>query len=162
MRGRYGSWIAAIGLAATAACGSSSSSVPAAAPAPSGPGFFITISGMAFSPLDLHVPAGASVTVLNQDGSTAHSVTSEATQNAFAPGAVSGVSFDTGLFTGTKTFTIPATAPSGTVIPYFCMNHRSAMVTPNGAITIDPAAVPTTAPGGGAPGGGGGGGGGGY
>lgn len=159
MRGRLGSWLAAVGLAAAAACGSSSSTSPGASPAPTGQGFFITISGMSFSPLDLHVPAGATVTVVNQDGATAHSVTSEARPGAFTPGAVSGVSFDTGSFAGTKTFTLPASAPSGTVIPYFCTVHGSTMATPNGAITIDPAAAPTTAPG---SGGGGGGGGGGY
>jgi plastocyanin len=98
---------------------------------------------MAFSPLDLHVPAGATVTVVNQDG-IQHSVTSEASQNAFTKGAVGGVSFDTGPFTGTQMFTIPANAPTGTVIPYFCTIHLATMATPNGAITIDPNAAGTT------------------
>ncbi len=146
------SLLAVLGVAA-AACGSSSTA-PAPAPVPQGPGFFITISGMAFSPLNLHVPPGATVTVLNQDG-ILHSVTSESSPNAFTPGSVGGVSFDTGQFTGTKTFTIPGTAASGTVIPYFCTFHRNTMATPNGSITIDPSAVATTAPGGGGGGGGG-------
>ncbi len=139
------------------ACGSSSDG-SSAAPPPQASGFFITISGLAFSPLDLRVPPGATVTVLNQDGMV-HSVTSEASPNAFVPGSVSGVSFDTGQFTGTRTFTVPQSATTGTVVPYFCTSHLGAMATPNGSITIDPAAVATTAPG---SGGGGGGGGGGY
>jgi hypothetical protein len=32
----------------------------------------------------------------------------------FTPGSVSGVSFDTGAFTGTATFAIPSSATSGT------------------------------------------------
>jgi plastocyanin len=155
MRGSLRPWLAALGVV-VAACGSSSS---AGAPAPQGPGFFITISGMSFAPLDLHVPPGGTVTVINQDA-MAHSVTSEATPSAFAHAAVSGVSFDTGQFTGTRTFTVPGAAPSGTVVPYFCTAHLGTMTTPNGAITIDPAAVATAAPGSG--GGGAGGGGGGY
>jgi plastocyanin len=164
-------WIAAsIAVAfAVAACGSSSnSSMPAPAAPPASPaspttGFFITISGMAFSPLDLHVPPGGTVTVVNQDG-IPHSVTSEASPNAFVAGSVAGVSFDTGLFTGTKTFTIPSTAAAGTAVPYFCMNHRNTMATPNGTITIDPSAAATSGPssGGGTGGGGMGGGGSGY
>jgi hypothetical protein len=72
---------------------------------------------------------------------------------------VAGVSFDTGPFTGTRTFTLPGAAPAGTVVPYFCTVHLGTMATPNGTITVDPAAVPTTAPGSSAPVGGGGGGG---
>jgi plastocyanin len=149
--------------AVAAACGSSSS--PAPAPAPQGPGFFITISNLAFSPADLRVPPGATVTVLNGDGMP-HSVTSEAHANDFTPGAVGGISFDTGAFTGTKTFTIPSGAAANTVVPYYCTVHKGTMATPNASLTIDPSAVPTTAPGGSGggagPGGGGGGGGGGY
>jgi plastocyanin len=100
---------------------------------------------MAFSPLDLHVPPGATVTVLNLDG-MAHSVTSEATPNAFTRGSVSGISFDTGQFIGTRTFAIPGTATNGTVVPYYCTFHTSTMVTPNGSVTIDPTAVATTPP----------------
>lgn len=143
-----------------AGCGSSSSSSPA--PPPQGSGFFITISSLAFSPLDLRVPPGATVTVVNRDG-MAHSVTSEAHANDFTPGAVGGVAFDTGPFTGTRTFTIPSSAAANTVVPYYCTVHRGAMATPNGTLTIDPTATATTAPGGGGGGsGGGGGGGGGY
>lgn len=125
---------------ATLACGSSSS-----APALPASGFFIVISNMSFQPLDLHVPAGGTVTVVNEDP-MAHSVTSEATPGAYTRGSVGGVSFDTSPFTGVRSFTIPAGAASGTVIPFFCQVHTSTMNTPNGAITIDPSALPTTAP----------------
>ncbi len=140
------------------ACGSSSSS--SAAPPPQASGFVITISGMAFSPVDLRVPPGATVTVVNRDGMT-HSVTSEAHSNDFTPGSVSGIAFDTGAFTGTRTFTVPGGAAANTVVPYYCTVHRGTMATPNATITIDPSAAGTTAPGGGG-GTGGGGGGGGY
>jgi len=86
--------------------------------------------------------------VVNDDGMP-HSVTSEATQNAFTPGSVSGISFDTGAFTGSRTFSIPSNAASGTVIPFFCTVHRGTMNTPNGSITIDPTATATTSSGGG-------------
>jgi plastocyanin len=143
--------IAALSISA-AACGGGYGSSPAAA-APAG-GFVITIAGMSFSPLDLRVPPGATVTVVNRDPEV-HSVTSEATPNAFVAGSVAGVSFDTGQFTGTRSFTIPAGAPDGTVVPYFCSSHLAAMNTPTGTITVDAAAQPAApappppAPGGG-------------
>jgi plastocyanin len=140
--------VLAVAALATA-CGGTSSSTTSSS------GFTITISNLAFSPLDLAVPPGATVTVVNRD-SMAHTVTSESAPNAFVPGAVAGVSFDTGAFTGTKTFTIPTSAPDGTVVPYFCSIHRSTMATPNGQITVRVGAQPP------ASGGGGGGGGGGY
>jgi plastocyanin len=93
----------------------------------------ITISGFAFHPSNLTVAAGSTVVVLNKDGAP-HSVTSEATAGEFKPDAVEGVQFDTGPFVGTATFTIPADAPSGLVIPYFCTVHGSMMGT--GTITI--------------------------
>jgi plastocyanin len=158
MRVTISAALAVLALAAAGCGGSSSSSSPAPAPSPQA-GFVITISGLAFSPLNLHVPPGATVTVVNQDGMP-HSVTSETAPNAFTPGAASGVRFDTGAFTGTRTFTIPANAPSGAAIPYYCIPHLATMVTPNGTITIDPSAAGTTS--GGGPGSGGGGGGTGY
>jgi plastocyanin len=138
--------VAAVFAAAIAGCGPTTSSSPA--PPPTTSGFTITISNLSFSPLNLHVPPGGTVTVVNQD-SVVHSVTSEASPNAFTNGSVSGIAFDTGLFTGTRTFTIPANAPTGAVVPYFCMNHRGMMNTPNGSITIDPTATATTSSGGG-------------
>ncbi len=134
-----------------ASCGGSSSPAPSS----SASGFFITIFNMSFSPLNLHAPPGATVTVINDDGID-HSVTSEASANAFTFGSVAGISFNTGPFTGTKSFTLPSNAPNGSVIPYFCTVHKSMMNTPNGSITIDSSAVPTSPPG--TPAGGGGGG----
>jgi plastocyanin len=98
---------------------------------------------MAFSPLNLHVPAGATVSVVNMDG-VQHSVTSETAPNMFTPGSVGGVQFDTGLFLGTHSFSIPANAATGTAVPYYCKNHTNTMVTPTGTITIDPSAAGTT------------------
>jgi plastocyanin len=143
-----------LGLAISigAGCGGGSSSTPAASAPPSG--FFITISGMSFSPLDLHAPAGATITVINRDAED-HSVTSEASPNAFTPAPASGVSFDTGAFIGTRQFTLPPNAPNGAVVPYFCTVHKAVMVTPNGSITIDASAMASSAPGGGGGGGGG-------
>jgi plastocyanin len=158
--------VVGLGAIIAMACGGSSSSSPAPAPpptpaAPAAGGFVITIQNLSFSPLNLHAPPGATVTVVNNDGATSHSVTSEARANAFTPAAVGGVSFDTGIFTGTKTFTLPANAPNGTAIPYYCRNHMADMVTPTGTLTIDSSAqggaaptTPTTpmAPGPGSPG----------
>ena len=119
------------------ACGGSStpaSSLP--------PGYSITITNMSFSPLNLAAPAGATVTVLNRDAMT-HSVTQQAAAAAFTLGAPSGTTpFDTGLFTGTRTFTLPAGLADGTVLHYYCSNHTSTMLTPNGTITIAAAAQP--------------------
>jgi plastocyanin len=132
---------------AVAGCGGGTtyggSAAPAPTPAAPTTGATITISGMAFSPLDLHVPAGGTVTVVNRDG-VQHSVTSETAANMFTPGSVGGVQFDTGLFVGTHTFSIPANAATGTVVPYYCRNHLNTMVTPTGTITIDPSATTTT------------------
>ena len=135
----------AAALALAAGCGSSSSSSPAPAPTPTDSGFFITISGYAFSPANLHVPPGGTVTVVNLDATT-HSVTSESAPNAFTPGSFNGVQFNTGAFTGTKTFVIPSSAASGTAIPYYCIPHTSMMVPANGTITVDPNAATTSAP----------------
>ena len=65
----------------------------------------------------------------NQDG-YAHSVTSESSLDSFQNGAVNGVSFDTGTFTGTRSFTISADAPVGTVVHYYCSAHTSSMSQP--------------------------------
>jgi hypothetical protein len=56
--------------------------------------------------------------------------------NDFTLGGVNGVMFDTGIIPagGNATITIPATATPGTVIPYFCKVHTSAM--PQGMLTI--------------------------
>ncbi len=139
----------AVMFAATGCGGSSSSS----SSRPTAPGFYIQIRGMAFNPVNLEAPAGATITVLNDDG-IAHSVTSEAMAGAFTPGAVAGVSFDTGRFTGNMSFTLPSGVPEHTVIPYYCTVHTSTMATPTGTITINAMAQPHAPPAG--PGGGGG------
>ena len=127
------------------ALGCGSSSAPAAPVLPTS-GFFITISNLTYSPSSLHAPPGATVTVVNLD-STPHSVTSESTANAFTPGSVSGIAFDTGAFTGGSVgFTLPANAPNGTVIPFYCTVHLSMMSPANGSITIDTSAQPTAPP----------------
>jgi plastocyanin len=134
--------LAVAACAFVAACGSST-------PSTSPSGFTITISSFSFSPLNLNAPPGATVTVVNDDN-TPHSVTSETAPETFTPGAVRGVSFDTGPFTGQASFTLPSSAPNGTVIPYYCSVHKSAMTTRTGTITIQV----TAAPDGGAPDGG--------
>ncbi len=135
---------------ALASCGgsmtSNSNGTPAATSTNNATANLITISGMAFSPARLQVMPGATVTVKNLD-SMQHSVTSEATVNAFRPGAVAGISFNTAPFMGQTTFMIPAGAAVGTVIPYFCTVHTSTMATPNGEIEIATAAsTPTPTP----------------
>lgn len=131
-------------IAVAAGCGGSSSS----SSHPGTPGFYISISNLSFSPLNLHAPAGATVTVINND-SIAHTVTSGAMPGAFTPGSVAGVSFDTGPFTGTASFTLASGVAQGTVIPFYCSVHKGTMNTPNGAITIDDSAMPAPPPGGG-------------
>lgn len=108
------------------------------------PGYYITVSNMTFSPLNLNVPPGATVNVL---ASAEHSVTSQATAGAFTPGAVAGISFDTGVFVGQRSFPIPSSAADGTVIPYYCSNHLGTMVTPNGTITVRAGTAPSPPPG---------------
>jgi plastocyanin len=146
--------LAALAVTAAAGCGGGSSygggtvtSTGNGTPAggTTAAGFVITIAGLRFSPVNLAVPPGTTVTVINDD-SMLHSVTSEATAGSFTKGSVAGVSFDTGEFTGQRTFTIPATATAGTVIPYYCVVHTSTMATPNGTITIDPNAGSSSVP----------------
>ncbi len=131
---------------------STTDGAPTATPTSSAPtnataaGFAITIQNMGFTPLNLAVPAGATVTVVNLDG-MAHSLTSEPRAGSYTRGAPSGLTpFDTGTFSsGQKTIIVPANAAAGTVIPYFCTVHTSTMTTPNGTITIDPNAKPAAA-----------------
>lgn len=95
----------------------------------------ITIANYLYSPSNLSVKAGATVTVVNDDG-TQHSVTSQTAFGNFVLGAVSGVQFDTTPFTNTTTFSISASAPAGTVVPYFCTVHKGTMGMGQGQITI--------------------------
>jgi plastocyanin len=148
MRQSKGALAIAFAFAFLGACGGTMSSnnspssggatTPATAPTSA---LVITIQSLNFLPLNVTVPPGATITVRNLDG-ILHSVTSEAAMGNYSPGAVNGVSFDTGLFsTGDKTITIPANAAPGTVVPYFCRFHLSMM--PQGTITVQ---AGTTAP----------------
>jgi len=137
-------------VATLAACGGSSTTGTTLPP-----GYYITITGMAYAPLNLAVPSGGTVSVVNRDAMP-HSVTSQAAPGSFTPGASAGTPFDTGLFTGLKTFTVPAGLADGTVLHYYCTSHGSLMLTPNGTITIQAAAQPGPSPGGGGGGLGGG------
>jgi plastocyanin len=131
--------ILALVLAAlSAACGSAGGGGAAPPPGGGGPAT-ITIRAFTFNPANLTVAPGATVTVVNEDG-TAHSVTSQAAPGQFTPGSVAGISFDTGPFTGTRSFSIPANAPDGTVVPYFCEVHRRDMLNA-GQITVSAAAI---------------------
>jgi plastocyanin len=151
---------AALLVAATAAVGCSGSSNNPAANEPGG--YTISIANMAWSPANLTVPAGATVTVVNNDGFP-HTVTSESAKGQFTPGSVSGVSFDTGSFNGTASFRLPDSIADGTVIPYYCAIHKGSMVPADGTITIKASAAGGAGGGGsggapgaaGAPGGGG-------
>ena len=95
----------------------------------------ITIQNNAYSPSNLDVSPGDTVTVINQDA-VPHSVTSQSATGNFTPGAVNGVAFDTGVFAAnaTATFTIPASAPANTVVPYYCTVHLQGMG--QGTVTI--------------------------
>jgi plastocyanin len=95
----------------------------------------ITIQDFAYSPADLRVAPGATVTVRNLD-SALHSVTSESKPGSYTPGSVAGVSFDTGTFPREeRTFKVPSNAPLGTVVPYYCTVHKGTMRN-EGRITI--------------------------
>lgn len=75
---------------------------------------------------------------MTNSDSIPHTVTSESADDAFTPGAVNGVSFDTGTIGGhaSTNFTIPNDAPSGTVIPFYCAFHTSMMSPANGHSTV--------------------------
>ncbi len=134
------------GLALLAACGGGGSGNGGGGTTGSQPGFFIVIRNMTFTPTQLDVPPGATVTVVNMD-TIPHTVTSQASAGAFTPGAVAGISFDTGAFTNaTKTFTLPANAAEGTVIPYYCKIHTAAMNPPSPTIRVDSSAQPSPMP----------------
>lgn len=141
-------WVAAraavaVVLAGALAVGCGDDDAPASQGGP--PGFYILVSNSRFSPLELAVPPGRTVTVVNADAML-HSVTSQATAGAFVPGGVSGIAFDTGEFTGTRTFTVPSGAAEGTIVPYYCRTHTSTMGTPNATIVIRASAQPGPAP----------------
>ncbi|HUK65755.1 MAG TPA: hypothetical protein VLV17_02925 [Anaeromyxobacteraceae bacterium] len=90
-------------------------------------GYLITIENLAFTPQHLEAPPGATVLVLNLDPFE-HWVRSEAAPESYVFGAVNGVSFDTGPFESATAFSIPQSAPIGTVVPYYCQIHEASML----------------------------------
>lgn len=118
-----------------AACGGDDDDDGGPSPAPSPPSeAVLTIQNLTFSPANLAVRPGQTVRVRNLDAMT-HSVTSQTEPNTFVPGAVAGVSFDTGNFTGETTFVLSPSAPVGTLISYFCRTHPGSMAN-TGVITV--------------------------
>ena len=87
----------------------------------------VTILNYTYAPRRIAVWAGGAVLIRNYDA-VRHTVTSEAAAGSHLPGAVNGVSFDTGPFLGDRVITIPAGAPVGTVVPYYCQLHGGAML----------------------------------
>jgi plastocyanin len=124
-------------LGAACACGDTSVSGPIPPNSPAV--FIITIQNFRFTPEHLAVTPGAAVLVRNMDDA-AHSVTSAAAPGTYVFGGVNGVEFDTGPFhKGDRTFTVPATAPVGTVVPYFCIVSRNAMLDAADVTIVAPA-----------------------
>jgi len=95
----------------------------------------VTIMSFMYMPDQFTVAPGGTVTVHNND-SVPHSLTSESAAGNYTLGAVAGVTFDTGIIPAgaSASFTIPATAPSGTMIPFFCKVHTNTMQ--QGMITV--------------------------
>ena len=97
--------------------------------------YVITIQNLQFTPANLDVPVGATVTVQNVDGFP-HTVTSSADTTAYTNGAVDGVTFNVSVGGGvTKTFALTG-GHAGDVIPYFCNIHTSGMVPNHPTITL--------------------------
>lgn len=132
---RIQGWLLAVALGVLAVgCGDDGGSAPDSGTA----GVTLTFSsGFGFSPSELTVDPGTVITVKNED-STPHTATSEAADDDFTPGGVGGVEFDTSTVPsgGSAQITLPASAPSGTVIPFYCEIHKGMMVPANGHITI--------------------------
>lgn len=95
----------------------------------------VLIQNFQYMPAQFTVAPGASIVVHNTD-TMAHSMTSESAVDAVVLGAVNGVQFDTGPIPpgGNATITIPANAPHGTMIPFFCTVHLKGMQ--QGMLTI--------------------------
>jgi hypothetical protein len=134
-------FFSSLGILTLAACSSGdSSNGTTTGPSPN----TITISNFTFNPDPLVVPASSTVTtvtVINTDPTNVHTATSEAAANDFpqhAQAADGGFVFDTNnIPTGSSaTFTVPAGLPSGTIQPYFCVQHTNMMKNPNPTIQI--------------------------
>lgn len=101
------------------ACGTSKGpSQGAAAPV-------LIIAGFSVTPARVTVPPGGTIIVFNDDV-VKHTITSSASAGSGVPGPVNGVSIATPPFLREWTIPIPADAPVGTVIPYFCEIHPDA------------------------------------
>jgi plastocyanin len=129
--------VGGLGILVFAACSSGSSGGTSGTTG----GYTITISGYKFSPDPLVVPAGATITVQNQDVSSTstHTCSSEASAGIYDGGvAPGGFFFDTGnIDAGTSaTISVPAGLASGTKQPYFCHQHTGMMLNPDPVIQI--------------------------
>jgi plastocyanin len=97
--------------------------------------YVITILNYTFDPPNLSAPPGATVLVQNRDDFD-HWLKSAAVPGQYVYAAVGGVSVDLPVPARTeRSFALPANAVVGTVVPYFCFLHTSAMVN-QGSITI--------------------------
>ena len=132
------SFILTFGIVALAACSSGSS--PGGTTTGGTGGYTVTISNYTFSPDPIVVPAGATITVKNEDATSAHTATSEASAGSYAPGQASpnGFTFDTGNIDGgtMATISVPASVPSGTRQPYYCGLHQGMMNNPDPVIQV--------------------------
>lgn len=108
-------------VACLSACGDPATGTKA----PGATAQLLTIRNYQSYPQRLTVVAGSSVLVRNEDGFD-HTVTSQSAPGLYTPGAVDGVSFDTGAFTGFRTISIAAEARPGTIVPYYCETHGAA------------------------------------
>ena len=111
----------ALVVASLSACGDPARGTQA----PGATAQLITIRNYQSYPQRLTVVAGSSVLVRNDDEFD-HTVTSQSAPGLYTRGAVDGVSFDTGAFTGFRTTSIPAEAKPGTLVPYYCATHGAA------------------------------------
>ena len=124
-------FFSALGILSLAACSSGGTSNGTTGGTTTG-GFTITIQHYAFSPDPLIVPAGSTITVMNNDtaSTSTHTCTSEAVAGNYDAGlAPNGFLFDTGNIDAgtTATINVPAGIPSGTKQPYFCKQHTGMM-----------------------------------
>ncbi|HET6576764.1 MAG TPA: plastocyanin/azurin family copper-binding protein [Gemmatimonadales bacterium] len=138
MNGR--SLLASLGLLAAVGCGGGDSGTPSS---PSGgDGASVTVGNNFFSPVDISVPAGSTVTWTWAAGDTTHNVT-------FDDGSATSPTQTSGNFQ--RTFTAPGT------FAYHCSIHGAALM--HGTVTVTGAGTGGQPPGGGTGGGGMGGGG---
>jgi plastocyanin len=121
---------AALSLA-LAACGNSEN-------LPSGvaPKYAVKLLAYQVTPSAITVPPGQTVLFLNLDDTQDHLLASEATAGTRVRGGVNGVSFELPLDpAGAMPWTVPASAPPGTVLPWFCEYHPTLE---SGTLTVGP------------------------